>query len=258
MSLPKATCRKCGQKNIEISAGPTGKPLIDCPKCKSTNVLEENQTELTTYFPGNEKLNRVKKARLAVESITDLELGKIVSQERKCYEELETALVETKPIPKKLSISQMMKERGAIIHSTPISIPSKKARRKSNRSKVEEEEEPKTETKLISTKPFQLLVQPQCWSCNILFNCRIIFENNFLTHSFFCPKCGVPQTFNCECGLLNPLHFDFCVRCARQPILADFEHIEEVSRYLQQKNQPIQDIVQEIEGMDDNLQTSLE
>jgi len=245
MSLPTAHCKECGEKNIKITAGPTGKPLIDCPKCNGKNVLEDGQTELTTYFIGKEKdtsrrgsksKNEKKQGKkqgiivkkLYVEheqsdenqALPEHNLETIVEEALKSYQELEDQeerkIVEEHVSPRKRS------------RKSSVDATTKKPRQRRNKQEPEIDcvqnstsncNGAESTVKTCDNSIFNVLVHTKCWNCHVVLSNHIEFPKNHLTREFFCPYCGVPQTFICSCGILNSLVANYCMGCGTKPIM---------------------------------------
>ncbi len=221
MSLPTATCISCGQEDIEISSGPTGKPLIDCPQCGSQNVIEQNQSQLTCFYKMNVKNStkkssrsrNVKKEEKHIEehkADPNEEHKDDQDNEEKKDEDItesesgETTVLQTKP-KKKRKINEKNNENKP--KHTRISksiVPSKNQRSKKQND-------------------LHAIMPNQCWKCDAQFN-FISFKENHITSPFFCCNCGIPQTFQCKkCHFMNSLLFDFCIFCGQKPIAPNKE-----------------------------------
>jgi predicted RNA-binding Zn-ribbon protein involved in translation (DUF1610 family) len=216
-----AKCKACGENNIQITTGSTGKPLIECPKCGGQNVVEDKQSQLTTFYEINEdscpnqKNGPSKKKMKLVPTETVQE--DVNTEEKEKEKQTEVEKEKPKSKPKKYVF-------GANVNKKPILVIEPK--------KIEESKKPKQVRSRKSNNTgtnkegnsLSALGSQVCWKCDIRFDDLLKFQNNEIKQAFFCPKCGVPQTFQCEkCVFLNSLVFDFCIGCGKKPVCLTME-----------------------------------
>jgi hypothetical protein len=252
MSFPTARCKACGTQDIEITAGPTGKPLIECPTCGGQNVVEENQSQLTKYFDimGPKSLTskrsskRTKKADIPLSptppvAIENVEISELPETNELIIENVENNDMKEDVVPEdfgeatesepdvesKVANESKPKKRQKLSLPPAKKIPAKQQQTKmppkprQPRTRTSKPKlEPKLEPEQVKNSFYHCIPPTQCWKCDVELSSYIKFESDQLTQAFFCFECGVPQTFQCEnCNFIHSLHFNYCVQCGQKP-----------------------------------------